>query len=77
MSESPKKVLPPSALTVAHSDSRAANGQLSYVVSWIFSKERRKAAAGLLGTPALAPCPCEGTSGREGESRHVRGWECV
>lgn len=78
MSELPKRLLPPPASTVAHSsDNRAARrSKLSCVVSWLFSKEREeRGSSWALVIPVPVQCHCNGTSGREGESRDVKGWE--
>lgn len=55
MSESPERLLPPPALPVPHSsDCRAARSELSRVVSWLFSEERKeRGSCWALGHP----CP--------------------
>lgn len=77
MSESPERLLPPPALPVPHSsDCRAARSELSRVVSWLFSEERKeRGSCWALGHPCPSAVSLRRTWGREGEGWDEMGWE--
>ena len=77
MSESPERLLPPPALLVPHSsDCRAARSELSCVVSWLFSEERKeRGSCWALGHPCPSAVSLRRTWGREGEGWDEMGWE--